>query len=509
MSSDVEKVIQKFADRFWRLNNLYYIIDKDGNRIKFEMNESQLFLYNNMWYLNLILKDRQRGFSTFIAIFMLDMCLFNSNTSAGIIDITLVDAKKKLGKIAYAYENLPEQIKNELKLTTDSKTEMAWSNGSVVSVSTSHRGGTLQILHISEMGKIASKFPERAREIRTGALNTLKGGNLVFNESTAEGLAGEFFDECQKARQIEATGEKLTNLDFKFHFFAWWMGEENEIDPDGVHISEEMELYFKELEQLIGRKISARKRAWYVKKDAQQKADMKREYPGTPDEAFEAAIEGAYLGKIMSKLYKKRRITIVPYEPGVTVNTGWDYGLNDMMTIWLHQRVGFTERIIGYIEGEDEDVTYYWDKLQKDFEYLWGYHFLPHDFGHRRGGTAKTPADKPRTLEAILIEAGMRNTKIIPKISDKRASINESKLFLPKVYIDKKSCEKGITCLQNFKREWDEVNAVWRDKPKHDKAMHGYDGFETLVRGLNAYGTIVDIKQKPKPIPSMNYAFNY
>ena len=31
-----------------------------------------------------------------------------------------------------------------------------------------------------------------------------------------------------------------------------------------------------------------------MKKAEQQQGDMKREFPSTPDEAFEAAIEGAY-----------------------------------------------------------------------------------------------------------------------------------------------------------------------------------------------------------------------
>ena len=34
--------------------------------------------------------------------------------------------------------------------------------------------------------------------------------------------------------------------------------------------------------------------AWYVKKSDTQLEDMKREYPSTPEEAFEATVEGAY-----------------------------------------------------------------------------------------------------------------------------------------------------------------------------------------------------------------------
>ena len=83
----------------------------------------------------------------------------------------------------------------------------------------------------------------------------------------------------------------------------------------------------------------------------------------------------------------------------------------------------------------------------------------------------------------------MRNSMIIPRIDDKRASINEVRLWLPKATIHREECEMGIKCLMNFRREWDEVMGCFKERPRHDWAMHGYDGLETLVRGLNAFGT--------------------
>jgi hypothetical protein len=69
---------------------------------------------------------------------------------------------------------------------------------------------------------------------------------------------------------------------------------EYELDPTAVVIPEGHARYFEKLEQTQGVKLSAAKRAWYVKKAETQLADMKREYPSTPEEAFEASIEGAY-----------------------------------------------------------------------------------------------------------------------------------------------------------------------------------------------------------------------
>jgi len=501
----VDQIRAKLADREWRMDNLYWIKDKTGNAVRFVRNDSQREFWTKMWFLNLILKDRQRGFSTLIAIFILDCCLFNSNTTAGIVDITLDDGKKKLAKMKFAYERLPEFLKIAVSLVTDNKESMEFGNGSSVTVGTSHRGGTMQLLHISEMGKIAVRFPERAREIRTGAMNTVAPGCFIFNESTAEGNNGEFYEDCQVARSLQSRGDVLTKLDYRFHFFGWWQGTENEIDPEGVFIPAELDKYFEALEKEIGLKLSPRKRAWYAKKSAQQKDDMKREYPGTPDEAFDAAIEGTYLSGVMTDLEKGGQITVFMPDYSVPINAGWDFGISDHMTIWLHQRVALQDRLIGYISGSDDDILYYWAEMQRLHpRALWGKVFLPHDAGARRIGTSTDPALPPRTIEQILQAAGMKNTAIVPRIDDKWTAIQQVKLWLPKAYINREACSEGIKCLRNFRREWDEVNGCWKNRPRHDWAMHGYDGLESLVRGLEAYGTVTD-SQPIRPLPARSW----
>src|SRR5829696_9052324 len=93
-----------------------------------------------------------------------------------------------------------------------------FSNNSSIRVGTSLRSGTLQYLHVSEYGKLCAKYPEKAREVRTGALNTIQSGQVVFIESTAEGQEGHFFELSEAARAKERRGVPLTPLDFKFLF---------------------------------------------------------------------------------------------------------------------------------------------------------------------------------------------------------------------------------------------------------------------------------------------------
>ena len=220
--SPKEQVLALLRDRWWRLCNLYWIQDENGVAVKFVPNEAQRQLWDDQHYLTVILKARQLGFSTFICIFILDTCLFRANTAAGVIDITLDDVKGKLGKIKFAYDRLPEDIRKAIPLKTDNTLELAWVNGSSVKGGTSHRGGTLQILHVSEFGKISAQFPDKAREIRTGAFGTVHSGQMIFVESTAEGVGGDFYNIVTEAEQRAQAGKTPAKQEFKLLFFPWW-----------------------------------------------------------------------------------------------------------------------------------------------------------------------------------------------------------------------------------------------------------------------------------------------
>jgi len=226
---------------------------------------------------------------------MLDACLFNSNIRCGTIAHKLDDGREIFwNKVRLPYDHLPDGLKAARPVLRDSADELIFANNSSIRVSTSMRSGTLQYLHISEYGQLCANFPEKAREVRTGALNTIQAGQVVFIESTADGHEGHFYDLCEAAQARQRMGSPLTPLDFKFMFAAWHKAPEYVLDPAGVVIDENFRRYFDTLEESHGIKLSPAQRAWYMKKSDTQLEDMKREYPSTPDEAFEASVEGAY-----------------------------------------------------------------------------------------------------------------------------------------------------------------------------------------------------------------------
>ena len=255
------------------------------------LNWAQEALLDGLHECNLILKARQLGFTTFLQLFMLDACMFNSNVRAGTIAHRLDDARVIFrDKVKFPYDMLPEQLKTARPIVKDSADELIFANNSSIRVSTSMRSGTLQYLHVSEYAQVCAKFPEKAREIRTGALNTIAPGQVCFIESTADGHEGHFYEMCETAQARQRIGATLTPLDFKFSFFPWWKASEYEIDPKGVVTRRQFSQLLCRVENQ-SRHLALKSANGVVrqKKADTQLEDMKREFPSTPEEAFEAS----------------------------------------------------------------------------------------------------------------------------------------------------------------------------------------------------------------------------
>lgn len=478
MAKLAASLTNQFSDWRWRIDNLYYITNKEGRRVQFKMNWAQESLFEGMHFCNVVLKARQLGFTTFIQLFMLDACIFNSNIRAGTVAHRLDDAKTIFrDKVKFPYDNLPDAIRNRVRKVSDSADELVLCNNSSLRVGTSLRSGTLQYLHVSEYGKLCAQFPEKAREVRTGALNTVQAGQVAFIESTAEGQEGHFFELCQVARAKDRMGERLTPLDFKFHFFPWWKNAEYQLDAEGVTIGDGLRQYFETLSTAHGIELSDRQRAWYSKKQETQLADMKREYPSTPDEAFEAAVEGAYYAEQLATAELQGRMGVFKADPELPVNTAWDLGIRDGMAVWFWQNVLGKIAIVGYYENTGEGLPFYVDKLKeysKRLGWRYGSHLFPHDVKVKELGTGRT-----RVEQLISLGVGPQIVAL-HKVEDGIQAVRAS---LPICHFDQAECSEGLKSLKSYRREWDEGRGCWRDKPRHDWASHGADAFRVLAMG--------------------------
>jgi hypothetical protein len=294
----------RLLDRLWRLENLYWIEDKDGKVVKFKLNSQQKELFDTMHLRNIILKARQLGMSTFIAILFLDDCLFNKNMKAAIVADKLENGKKIFKKIEFAWNKFPKQLKEALGLecNSDSTSEMTWTNSSSFNVGTTIHAGTYQRLHISEYGPLCAHLPEKAADIKKSALPTVKDGTgLVFIESTAEGEGNEFHQMYLDAQESwqRTTDHAISNMEYKPFFFPWHQEPQYAMEGDNVKIPRDVEKYLDDLERDLHIKLSKGQRNWYYFKGKEMKDEMKSQYPSFPDEAFKATGGKQFDGQVL------------------------------------------------------------------------------------------------------------------------------------------------------------------------------------------------------------------
>lgn len=476
------KLVEDWSSPKWRLNSgLYSIVDAQGNLIPFKMNNQQEEFFDNLWYWNLILKNRQAGFSTEIGLMALDQVMFTPTFRTGVIAQTMPDCTNLFrNKIEKPYLALPQDLRDRVGKVRSNATELVLGNGSSVKVGMSMRGDTLNMLHVSEFGKICRMFPERAREIVSGAFKTLGTEQILIVESTAEG-EGQYKEYCDEAMARQAAGKKLTVKDFRLHFFPWWRKEANRMDPEGVEIDDNMQLYFDELETKHGvPRLDAAQKAWYAKESQILKGDMHREEPSYAEEAFKSHVKGAIYAKEMIWLRKNNRITNVPWQPQLPVNTFWDFGVstNNQTCVWLHQQNGTAHCFIGYLEKEGEGLRYFVDQL-KELGYSYGTHYLPHD------GKARMQGELAETREEILNKLGLKNTEIVDRVTDIENGIELTADRMLTAYFDETNCDQGIKCLDNYVRKYDK-QADKYIKPLHNWASNGSDAFRQWAQGYSA-----------------------
>lgn len=464
--------LAKLNDENWRLSNLYSIKDPYGNKVKFKPNWAQKELLDNLYQCNIVLKARQLGITTLFCIYLLDKVLWKPNIQAGIIAHTLDDAQNIfVDKLKFAFDSLHPAIRPLFRTVGDSAKELSFSHGSVIRVGTSLRSSTLQYLHISEFGKICAKYPEKAREVITGALNTVHPGQFIIIESTAEGQEGAYYDMCQEAFRKHKEKEKFGEMDFHPFFFPWWKHPSYILnEPQKIALDEEN--YFSRLE-LQGIPLTDQQKWWYVKKAQIQGEDMLREFPATQEEAFLASQVGNWYATQIKELRENGHITFISYDKSQPVHTAWDLGQADFTAIWFFQinRAGEI-MVIDYFQKSDcplDEVV----QMLNSKGYTYGTHIWPHDARtrDRAGMTFEMQAHDFKLTGLVLEKHGLID------------GINLVRTTLSKMWFDKDKCHEGIIALSNYKKKWNTQIGGFTSQPLHDDASHGSDAMRYLCAG--------------------------
>lgn len=452
-----------------------------------------------------MLKVRQLGISTFVALLFLDCCLFYRNFRCGVIDARIEDAKEKLEKMRLGWELLdfvPEGASDgEVLLAAlmrerkrclgvvkagvvlpakKTETMMGFANGSKVSVDVSFRGGTLQGLHVSELAKISKLFPIRAREIVSGAFEAVPESGFIVVESTHEGgKFGENYEIVKSAMENESKS-LLSWQDFKFHFFSWLDHPEYRMVPVGPLKDATVE-YFDDLRERYGLEVSVEQMAWWEGKEATHHFRVRQEYPSVPDEAFNAIGNDAFYGAAFTRLRTQGRVgSRFVVDRFLPVYCSWDFGVRDMGALVFFQPVGGEVRVVWGYQANKMELPHYVEVV-REFEREHGVrvyrHFVPHD--------AVRHDDLMVTRQRRLEEAGLE-VRVVPRCQSVFASINEVRAFLPTTIWHERCGEElangqpgVLNCLESY-------HAKPNGDVDHDASSHLADAFRMFVEAACA-----------------------
>jgi phage terminase large subunit len=220
-------------------------------------------------------------------------------------------------------------------------------------------------------------------------------------------------------------------------------------------------------------------------------ADMRKtmsedEYQQEMECSFDAAVKGAYYGRLLDEAQKDGRICSVPYDPAAKVDTWWDLGVGDSTAIWFTQVVGREIHVIDHHEMTGEGLPYY-AKVLAEKPYVYGRHMVPHDAAARELGTGKSRVETARAL-------GM-TFNVQPRM-DVDDGINAVRQTIPRCWFDAKRCAAGLEALRMYRKDFDEKMKTFRDKPRHDWTSHSADAFRT-----GCAGRTVSYEARPERAP--------
>ena len=190
--------------------------------------------------------------------------------------------------------------------------------------------------------------------------------------------------------------------------------------------------------------------------------------------SFNAAIEGSYYGQIINDLEAKNRITTIDRDDLCKSFVAWDLGMGDSTCLWVAQLAGKEIRIIDCMENHGVGLDYYVSWLREN-NYQGFTQYLPHDVEVRELGTG-------RSRKEVLEEAGLSIT-VAPRLSI-ADGIQAVRRMLPRCWFDHKT-KPGLDALRNYRREYNEKQQVFYDKPLHNWASHYSDAFRYLAISLD------------------------
>lgn len=199
--------------------------------------------------------------------------------------------------------------------------------------------------------------------------------------------------------------------------------------------------------------------------------------------SFTRGAEGSYYGKSIQKARDEDRITKISINASIPCWTAWDIGKGDSTAIWIFQPLPSGKiNFVHYYENHGEMLEFYCRYLtnwKEKHDIMWGRHIFPHDMKNEEWLTDGSRIEAARKLGF--------NGDVLER-SPVEEGINICRSTLPFCVFDADNCNRGIKCLDFYRKKYNDILKVYHDEPCHDQWSHGADAFRYACIGLKLYG---------------------
>lgn len=167
---------------------------------------------------------------------------------------------------------------------------------------------------------------------------------------------------------------------------------------------------------------------------------------------------------------QEERITRVPFEPHLEVNTARDIGVSDYTTIIFWQQYGQEIRIIDAEFGFGKWLPEYKRILDEKW-YRYGRHFAPFDIKVKERGTWETRID-----QAFKYGINFEPVKMVWKYD----WIMKARQMFAYCYFDRIKCQTLLEHLQLYRWIYDEKRDIFKSDTEHWDESHYADAFRYM-----------------------------
>lgn len=230
-------------------------------------------------------------------------------------------------------------------------------------------------------------------------------------------------------------------------------------------------------EDSIVKKVSYKDNPFFPKVLDRERLELMRRDKKAYDHIWEGDFDTRYSGAVYAKwiadLKEKGRISSrVKHDPEYPVNTLWDLGYSDMVTMWFYQEAPNEVLFIDYYENNGEGIGHYCDVL-KEKPYTYRSHNVPQDAKKKL-----MEANGRSIVEQAWKDHGVRMT-VIPETTHANRHDGTRKV-LPSCWFNEDTCAEGLEALMAYHYEYDEDLQIFKKDPVHDWSSHASTALELL-----------------------------